>query len=253
MKRLNFKVAVAAKRAEILLYDSIGEDIFGGISAKTFADELAKAKGVSQIDVRINSPGGDAFAGFTMYNLLKSHKAKVNVYVDGLAASAASIIAVAGDEIEIAANGMMMIHNAWTIVSGDSEAFAKQADLLAKIDQSIAETYAAKTKGSVDTIRTQMAVETWLTAEQAKEQGFADRIGQEHAIAACIRPDVFKYRNVPPQFIDRGESEPAAPFHEVLKADLARFERKRPFRCPLGNSVAYGCIRRTFVGRFDLE
>jgi hypothetical protein len=122
----------------------------------------------------------------------------------------------------------MMIHNAWSIVSGDSEAFAKQADLLAKIDNSIAETYAAKTKGNVDAIRQQMAAETWLTAEQAKEQGFADRIGAEHAIAACVRADVFKYRNVPSQFVFRGEPEPVVPFHEILKADLARFGRRTP-------------------------
>jgi Clp protease len=100
--------------------------------------------------------------------------------------------------------------------------------LLAKIDQRIAETYASRTKGDIETIRQQMADETWFSAEQAVEQGFADRIGQEHAIAACIRPDVFKYKNVPPQFVFRGEPEPEAPFHEILRDRLAQFERTTP-------------------------
>lgn len=224
----NFKLILAADKAEILLYDVIGEDMFGGISARAFAEELGRAKSVKQIDVRINSPGGDAFAGITMHNLLRSHPANVTTFVDGLAASAASIVAVAGDQVEMASNAMMMIHRAWTIAMGNAQDFEKQAHLLNTIDGTLAETYAAKTGGDAAGILEQMTTETWLTAEQAMDQGFADRIGQEHAIAACVRPELFKYKYVPPQFVDKSPLPETIPLHRALKQELSQFERTLP-------------------------
>lgn len=223
---LNFRVAVSGDRAEILLYDIIGEDIFGGVGAKQFAAELANAKAAKTIDLRINSPGGDAFVAFTMYNLLKSQRAEINVFIDGLAASAASVVAMAGDTIEIAKNGMLMIHRAWTVVAGNAADFHRQAATLEKVDESIVNIYADQTGGDTAGLLEQMSAETWLNAADALEQGFVDRIGQQQAVAACIRADLFNYKHIPPELLvaEPVEAE-AIPYHQQLRQDLATFPR----------------------------
>ncbi len=193
----NFKVVCATDSAEIYLYDVIGEDFFGGISAKMFADEMNKLKAVKNIDVRINSPGGNVFDGFTMYTLLKSSKANVNVYVDGLAASIASVIAMAGDSIEISATGMMMIHDPSGMTFGTSQDHRKQADLLDKIRDQIVDVYESRTGMDKTAIADMMAGEKWFNPQEAMDGKFADRIGADAAIAACLRPDLFKYKNMP--------------------------------------------------------
>ncbi len=193
----NFKVVCAADSAEIYLYDVIGEDFFGGISAKMFADELNKIKSVKQIDLRINSPGGSVFDGNTMYTLLKSHKANINVYIDGLAASIASVIAMAGDSIEISSTGMMMIHDPSGVSMGPAEDHRKMADLLDKIRDQIVETYAARSNKPKDELAALMAGETWFNPQEAVDAGLADSVGADAAIAACLRPDLFKYKNLP--------------------------------------------------------
>src|SRR5688572_22104321 len=105
-KKPNFSVTCAAETAEMFIYDVIGDGFFGGVSASMVKDELAKLKGVSRITVHINSPGGSAFDGVAIYNQLKNHKAKIDVEIDGLAASAASVIAMSGDTIAMAENAM---------------------------------------------------------------------------------------------------------------------------------------------------
>jgi ATP-dependent protease ClpP protease subunit len=207
-----FKVICAGDLAEVYLYDVIGEDMFGGISAKMFADELGKAKGAKRIDVRINSPGGDVFAGNTIYTLLKSHSAKVNVFIDGLAASIASVIAMAGDTIEISQNGMLMIHDPFGGSFGTAEEHRKLADLLDKVKDSIAETYVSRSGMDKSHALALMADETWFSAQEAVDAKLVDRIGSDLAIAACVRSDLFKFKHMPESLVAKaGETEePAA-------------------------------------------
>jgi ATP-dependent Clp protease, protease subunit len=193
----NFRIVCAADNAEIYLYDVIGEDFFGGISAKMFADEMNKLKNAKNIDVRINSPGGNVFDGFTMYTLLKSSKANVNVYIDGLAASIASVIAMAGDSIEISATGMMMIHDPSGFSMGNAAEMRKMADLLDKIRDQIVDVYGSRTGIDKTELADMMAAETWFNPQEALDQKFATAVGADAAIAACLRTDLFKYKNMP--------------------------------------------------------
>lgn len=202
----NFRVVCAGDSAEIYLYDVIGNDVFGGIGAKQFADELNKAKSAKSITLRVNSPGGDVFEGFAMYSLLKAHKASIDVKVDGLAASIASVIAMAGDSIEIASSAYFMIHDPWTMAGGNATELRKQADLLDKVRDSIVETYASRTKQKPADLAEMMAGEKWMNATESVDFGFADSVAAEQAVAACLRPELFRYRNMPKALV-----EPEAP------------------------------------------
>jgi ATP-dependent Clp protease protease subunit len=171
--------SLATGAAEIELYDEIG---YWGVTAKDFRDQL---KGVTgDIVLRINSPGGDVFDGIAIYNELLAHKGRVRVEVTGLAASAASVVAMAGDEIAVAENGFMMIHNAWVLAIGNRHDLTEAAGVLAKIDGALARTYANQSGMGVRTIGQMMDAETWLTGAEAKEKGFATEIlGQVDAKA----------------------------------------------------------------------
>jgi ATP-dependent protease ClpP protease subunit len=160
------------KGTTIELYDEIG---FWGTDARSFRAKLRDATG--DIKLRINSPGGDVFDGIAIYNDLLAYDGKVTVEVVGLAASIASIIAMAGDEIVIADNAMFMIHNAWTIAVGNRHDFGETAAVLAKIDDALARTYAARTSTGIRAVKQMMDDETWLTAKEAKDAGFATAIG----------------------------------------------------------------------------
>lgn len=160
---------------EILIYSDIGEDIWGeGVTAKSVKAQLDKVEG--DFSVRINSGGGDVFDGVAIYNLIKGHAGKTTVYVDGLAASAASIIAMAGDEIIMAENSMLMIHDPWTVTVGSASEMRETADLLDKIRDSLVKTYNSKTGIEADELRTMMAAETWLDADEALSMSFATSI-----------------------------------------------------------------------------
>jgi ATP-dependent protease ClpP protease subunit len=161
------------KRGEIWLYDQVGEGWFGGMSAKTFVAELQKLGKVDVINLHINSPGGSVFDGVAIYNSLKSHPARIEVDVDALAASIASVIAMAGDEIRIAENAMMMIHDPTGVAVGGAEEMRKTADLLDQIKDVIVSTYVKRTKKENE-IRAMMAEETWMTGGDAVDMGFAD-------------------------------------------------------------------------------
>lgn len=220
-KDSQFRMVNAGDQAEIYLYDVIGEDYFGGISAKMFADELGKLKSAKQIDVRINSPGGDVFAGNTMYTLLKSHPANVTVYVDGLAASIASVIAMAGDSIEISQNGMLMIHDPFGGSFGTAEEHRKLADLLDKVKDSIANTYVARTGMDKEQALQLMAAETWFTAEEALAANLVSRIGSEMAMAACVRNDLFKFKHMPASLVNQEKpAEEPVPYETELRRKI---------------------------------
>ncbi|KWT72378.1 Prophage Clp protease-like protein [Hyphomicrobium sulfonivorans] len=189
-----FSVQARAGVTEITLYDEIGR---WGVSAKMFRAALESIE-TDEIVLNINSPGGDVFDGVAIYNDLLAHKASVVVRVTGLAASAASLIAMAGDEIEIAENAFFMIHNAWSIAVGDAREMTARAKLLKTIDGKLADTYASRTGQEIPTIKQQMDDETWLTAEDAVELGFADRlIDNDTEAEAKASFDLAPFKNVP--------------------------------------------------------
>jgi len=175
----------------IYVYDEISSY---GISANQFVKDLNEVKS-GKIKLRINSPGGNVFDGVTIHNALKEHPATVNVIVDGLAASIASIIAMAGDNVHMADNAMMMIHQAWAFAMGNADDLQKTVEVLQKIDGTLVKTYADKTGATQRNIRQMMKDETWMTAQEAKDLGFADTIGDRVDAKASF--DLSKYANVP--------------------------------------------------------
>jgi ATP-dependent Clp protease protease subunit len=209
-------VARADDTTEINLYDEIGG--WFGVTAKQFRETLDSITS-SKIILNINSPGGDVFDAVAIYNDLLAHKASVVVRVTGLAASAASLIAMAGDRVEIAENAFFMIHNAWSVAVGDARAMTKRAGLLSKIDVELADTYAARTGGDVDDIKQQMNDETWLNADEAVEQGFADEIiavDEKENAKACF--DLAPFKNVPKALKPRRMAHKSKPKDEPKPA-----------------------------------
>src|SRR5690606_5098984 len=204
--------AQADDRAEILIYDEIGENWWGeGISAKRFAEELSEIK-ASRIDVRINSGGGSVFEGNAIYNALVRHPARVETYIDGIAASIASVIAMAGERIHIAANAFIMIHNPHGVVWGEAVDMRKMADTLDTVRGSLVGTYARRTGQDTAQIEAWMDAETWFNAEEAIEQGFADEIVEGQEIDARIAASLVSYRNLPPALVATLQaSAPVAP------------------------------------------
>lgn len=158
---------------EVLIYDEI--DSFFGVAAADLVRELAEID-APEILVRVNSPGGDVFDGIAIMNALRGHSANVVVQVDGLAASAASVVAMGGDEIVMNKGSQMMLHNAWALCVGDSADMKKSADMLERQNVNLANIYAAKAGGTQDEWLSVMAEETWLTADEAVEAGLADRV-----------------------------------------------------------------------------
>ncbi|WP_432371981.1 head maturation protease, ClpP-related [Staphylococcus chromogenes] len=199
--------------------DSIGEiDIYGEIideswrmsdtetSAPSFKDALKELKDVKQITVNINSGGGDVFSGVAIHNMLKSHKAHVTVKIDGLAASIASVIAMAGDKVIIPSNAMLMIHNAWTFAVGNASDLRKQAEDLEKINSVVINSYLDKNPDIDESkLRSLMDEETWLTAQEAKDLGLVDVIAEPNKAAANItKSQIERYDNVPSKFKNEG-------------------------------------------------
>lgn len=182
------------KSADVYIYDEIG---FWGTEAREFVSRI-NGLDVEQINLHINSPGGSVFEGNTIYNALKQHKAKVAVYIDGLAASIASVIAMAGDTIEIASNAMVMIHKPAVLMWGQADDLRKEADLLDKIEDSLIDTYVARTGGDREQIATWIEEETWFNADEAVEHGFADSKGEaKKAAASATKWDLSLFDNAP--------------------------------------------------------
>lgn len=182
-------------RAEVLLYDEIGG---WGISARQFATDLKALGDVGQIDLRIHSPGGDVFEGMAIYNFLRNHPANVDVYIDGLAASMGSVIAMAGNTIYIPENAMMMVHKPWGMQGGDADAMRRYAELLDKVESSLVMAYVAKTGKSEDEIKDLLKEETWMTGREAVEAGFADQLTEPLAAAAQLNSQRMKeFDNMP--------------------------------------------------------
>jgi ATP-dependent protease ClpP protease subunit len=196
--------AAAAEDPEILIYDEIGPGWLGLIDGDSVVRALKSLPvGHQRVVVRINSVGGSVFEAFAIYNALVRHPTPIAVEIDAIAASAASVVAMAGDRIRIAQNAMMMIHQAWTIAWGNKEELAQTVVLLEKIDESIVATYAARADQPADDVRAWLEAETWFTADEAVEKGFADEIGQELQVKASVPAGRFK--NVPQKLRESGE------------------------------------------------
>lgn len=177
--------AKANDTAEISIYDEIG---FWGVSAASFAQDLKDCgSNLKQINLHIHSPGGDVFDGIAIYNLLKNHPANVTVYIDGLAASMASVIAMAGNEVIMPENAMMMIHKPWGIQGGDAEDMRKYADLLDKVENTLIPAYASKTGKTPEELAEMLSAETWLNGKECVEQGFADKLAEPLVAMASIK------------------------------------------------------------------
>lgn len=207
-----FRLEAKGDAVELDIYDVIGSGWFGGVSAKSVVDALKPHKNAKSITVNLNSPGGDAFDGISIYNVLARHKAPVTVNIDGLAASAASVIAMAGDEINMAENAMMMIHNAWGLALGGGDDMRHTADMLDKLDAQIMNTYASRTGGDAETIKGQMDDETWFTADEALADGFATSVTPAKKAAAHYRPEIFsQFKHAPDQLRQAFSTSPADP------------------------------------------
>ncbi|MDI3335873.1 Clp protease ClpP [Defluviimonas aestuarii] len=170
-------MAASSDDATITMFDVIGEDFWtgGGVTAKRIGAAL-RAIGDRDVTVMINSPGGDMFEGIAIYNLLRKHPAKVRVEVMGWAASAASIIAMAGDEIVMGLGTFMMVHNAWGMVIGNRHDMREAADMFDGFDAAIADIYEARTGLARDDIVKLMDIETFMGPKDAVEKGFADEV-----------------------------------------------------------------------------
>ncbi|MBB1498108.1 head maturation protease, ClpP-related [Paracoccus sp. MC1862] len=188
-----YSIRARATGTEVAIYDEIGAY---GVSAKGFLAELGALPEGRPVDLRLNSPGGSVFDAVAIHNALKRHAGSVTVWIDGIAASAASYVAMAGDEIVMPENAFLMIHDPAGLVMGTAEDMRAMAEALDKVGGSLAAGYAAKSGRSIDEIAALMAAETWLDASEALSLGFADRLVEPVRIAA--RFDVARFRNAPP-------------------------------------------------------
>lgn len=214
--------ARANAEAEIVIYEDIGEGWFGGVTAKQFADDLKALGKIDTINLRINSAGGDVFDGLAIYRRLVDHPAKVIAHVDGVAASIASVIAMAGDEIRISESGFVMIHNAWGGAIGTGDDLRAMGERLDKATAAIADVYEARTKQKPAQLKSWMDAETWLTASDAVQHGFADSIVANLRMAARIDPAKHKYRHAPAALIGRPNFDKASASVARMRSRIAR-------------------------------
>ena len=173
------------KTADISIYDEIG---YWGVTAKQFIGDL-KALDATTIKLAINSPGGAVFDALAIYNALRQHPAAIEVTIMGVAASAASVIAMAGDTIVMPENAFMMIHNPLNLAYGNADDLREMADVLDKIGASLIGIYAKRTGMPEDEIKALLDAETWLNAEEAVLKGFADELQAELKVAAAFDMD----------------------------------------------------------------
>lgn len=222
---------------EIDVYDVIGESWDGrGMSAKKMRGILRNNAQAKKITMRVNSGGGSVIDGFAIYQLLVDHKAEVTAEIDGLAASMASVIIMAADEISIAPHAMVMIHNPWGLGIGDAEEMRKTAELLDKMRDGIADAYVSRTGIERDEVIAMMDAETWMNAEEAQSRGFVDIIKdakKKDGDKALARLDLSPFSRVPAGFVQavaqaKSERPQAAQIAEyTMEVDTA----------PLANAV----------------
>lgn len=193
---MGLKITNVADKPLVWLYGVIG-DSYEGITADMFRKALAEIPTKQPIEVRIQSEGGSYFEGIAIHSLLKGRKGATSVIVDGLAASAASLVAMAGTTVEMARGSWMMIHEAHGAMHGTEKDFREHADILKAMNEQVADIYFARWKGNKTELRSAIAAETWLTAEEAVAFGLADSISNSMAIAARVDAKKFGFGKVP--------------------------------------------------------
>jgi ATP-dependent Clp protease protease subunit len=221
------RMAKKGSTGEIYVYDVIGAGFFeDGVTAKQFAKDLKALGDVETLNIYINSPGGSVFEGTAIHNIIARQKARKIVQIDGLAASIASVIAMAGDEIRIAENGMMMIHNPWALAIGDAAEMRKMADALDKIAEAIRASYLSQTGMDEEKIIALMDAETWMSAADAVEMGFADSIIEAADIAAMAKFDLSIFHNAPESLKDESQTSTTKPHPAVAKVNARLAEMR---------------------------
>lgn len=215
--------------AEVFLYGDIGGWL-DGVNAEYFAKELA-AIDVETIDVRLNSGGGSVFEGQAIYNALHRHDAQINIHIDGLAASIASVIAMAGDTINITEGSHIMIHKPWSIALGDATAMRKEAEVLDTLESGIVDIYAARTDKSRNQLEDWMAAETWFKGKDAVDAGFADAVIPAKKKKNSLRSNILNYyANTPEELLSESKEVPPAREIERLLRDVEGFTVKQAKR-----------------------
>ncbi len=194
------KAEVKADAGTVWLYDFIASDDeeamwLGGISPRQFMAALADTSG--PVTVRVNSPGGSVFGAQAMVAAMRAHPDPITVQVDSLAASAASVIATAANKLTMAPGAMLMIHKAWTMTVGNADDHRQQAELMDKIDDQLAATYAEKAGGESAEWLDLMAAETWFTADEAMAAGLADAVVEENTQRPKAAWDLSVYAKAP--------------------------------------------------------
>lgn len=218
----------SATEAEIVIYAGIGSDFWGDgsmISAKNFSDELKKIPDtVNTLNIRLNSPGGDVFDGVAIYNRLRQHKAKKIVYIDGLAASIASIIALAGDEVVMGEGALYMVHLPWTFAFGNRMDFDNTVNRLMDVEEQMLGIYAKRSGLERSEIRALLEAETWMNADEAIEKGFVNSKVEETAPIAASAVESRWIAKKPKSFFSESKAaqEKLSELQKKVTARLAR-------------------------------
>jgi ATP-dependent Clp protease, protease subunit len=234
----------ASTTAVMRIYEEIGEDFWtgNGVSAKRFADELSSFGDIKRLNIHINSLGGDVFAAQAIHSIISDHTSAKTAYIDGVAASAATLIACGADEVVARLNTNYMLHYPWAMAVGNAETMRKAAEDLDAVTVPILSVYKEQVKGKIDEdkIKALMEDETWLTAEEALEYGFVDKVrGKIKAIAKVSKTQIlcsgrlmdvgkYHYRNVPqyPTIKSKAEAiaKPVEPKQKETKKMMTREE-----------------------------
>jgi ATP-dependent Clp protease protease subunit len=219
------------ERAEISIYGPITDEKWFDeeVTPSDFRKKMYAVKDAKYIDLYVNSSGGGVFAGQTIYNMIKRHPAKVTAHVDGIAASIASVVLMAGDEIVVPKNAMVMIHRATALAIGDAEEMLSMASALERVENTIVNVYNERTGLDEKKIRDLMAAETWMNANEALEYGFADKVDSEKTIEARVRGntaiingkeiDITQYRSFPRDRMENDEPK-------KVVVDYGKYERQ---------------------------
>ena len=235
MKEINrrwFSMKSEGDAAEIAIFDEIGSF---GVNVGDFKKELDAVKDAKSITLLINSPGGDVFAGMAIHNLLTPMREKISVRVLGLAASIASVIAMAGKSVTMAEGSYFMIHKAWTIAVGNADEMRKTAGLLDSIDGQITNVYVKRLgEDKRAAVMAQMAEETWFTAEEAQAAGFADSVEEAEQVAALADLSRFNYAHVPEAIRARATKQANPP---ATARDLERFLRDAGYSSGVAKAI----------------
>jgi ATP-dependent Clp protease protease subunit len=220
--------------ADLLLYGEISDTKWfdDDITPKQLKEDLDKAGDIKQLNIYINSPGGNVFAGQAIHSILKRHPASKTAYIDGVAASIASVIALAADKVVMPKNTLFMIHKPWSFAMGNADDMLKAAEVLDRAESSILAVYKEKTGLDEAVIKEYMRAETWFTPQEAKDAGFVDEIDEENLVAASItgreytagalKIDVSQFKNFPTVRVKKVveiENRPQTPSIKAVTAD----------------------------------